>query len=465
MSQRVRAYALALLSVLVAAAFRFALVPVLGYTPGFAFFLVSAFVSGRYLGFGPSLFAVVSGVVPALALNALAPGFFPLDPLLLGGLVVYLGLGAIIIFACKSEHEARAELRREIVERQAAEDVLRAGEARLQGILDNTTAVIFLKDLEGRYILVNRRWRELFGATQRRMLGFTSHEPFPKEIADALQANDRLVAESGKPIEVEETVPHQDGLHTYITVKFPIKDAAQTVVAVGGISTDITERKRALEALEAEQELLRRAIEVQDQERQLICFEIHDGLVQYATGALMHLEAIRNKVEAPAIAAEVETALAALRKVVAEGRRLINGIRTPVLDDLGVFAALDQLIEEEERAHVEVEFVKHDNFGRMPRSAEEALFRIAQEALTNARKHSQSKKISIELGRQGDRVRLEVRDWGVGFTPSGATKGIHGIKGMYERARIAGGRCTVESAPGQGTKIVVDLPYLPRATT
>jgi len=91
---------------------------------------------------------------------------------------------------------------------------------------------------------------------------------------------------------------------------------------------------------------------------------------------------------------------------------------------------------------------------------EEAIYRITQEALTNIGKHSQSKSVRVELGRRGDRVHLEVRDWGVGFTPSNRSKGIHGLRGMTERARIVGGMCKIESSPGEGTRVVVDLPYL-----
>jgi signal transduction histidine kinase len=112
---------------------------------------------------------------------------------------------------------------------------------------------------------------------------------------------------------------------------------------------------------------------------------------------------------------------------------------------------------------VEVEFVKDSRLGRMTPDLEEALYRITQEAMTNVHKHSQSNKVRIELRRHDQRVHLSVRDWGIGFTPSkSAKKKVHGLLGMTERARIAGGRCTIESTPGQGTEVRVDLPYLAR---
>ena len=146
----------------------------------------------------------------------------------------------------------------------------------------------------------------------------------------------------------------------FATVKFPITDPNGLVTGMGGATTDITERRRALDSLKAEQELLRRTLEEQDRERQLIVYAVHDGLMQYAAGALMQLQSLELPPNNPAAQTLVESVIADLRRTVNEGRQLINGIRTPVLDDLGVVAALEQLIEEEDRAHVQVEFVKDD---------------------------------------------------------------------------------------------------------
>lgn len=461
MSAQPRDYGLAFVSVAATAAVRFLLIPVLGNRFGFDLFLISTFLTGRYLGFGPSVSALLGGAVPVALLHYLGPHPDLYDPYFLVGLLAYLALGAIVVFLCKSEHDARTALQREIAERMTAEETVGASESRLQAILNNTSAVIYLKDSQGRYLLTNKRYEEVFHITQQQLVGKTDAEIFPLDVVEKLQANDRQVRDTGLPLEFEEVVPHDDGPHTYVSVKFPIFDPAGQCYAVGGISTDISDRKRASDALEAEQELLRHTIELQDQERQLIAYEIHDGLVQYATGALMQLESMR---DAPsgAISEKIESVVEILQRAVAEGRRLINGIRTPVLDDWGVVAAIEHLIDEEERAHVEVEFVKDSALGRMAANIEEAIYRITQEALTNIGKHSQSKRVRIELGRTGDRVRLEVRDWGVGFTPSNGSRSVHGLKGMTKRARIAGGRFAIESAPGKGTKIIVDLPFLGR---
>ncbi len=117
-------------------------------------------------------------------------------------------------------------------------------ERRLQAILDNSAAVISLKDLEGRYQLVNRRWEELFHTGKGRALGRTDREIFPPETAERFRANDRAVLAAGKPIALEEQVVQDDGPHTYVAVNFPIQEPDGAASGVCGIATDITGRKQ-----------------------------------------------------------------------------------------------------------------------------------------------------------------------------------------------------------------------------
>ena len=134
----------------------------------------------------------------------------------------------------------------DVTERKAIEDVVRASEARLRGILDNTPAVISLKDLEGRYVLVNRGWEELFGVTNDQMVGITNYEllsktlsnHMSKEIADQFFTVDRTVIQTGEPIEFEDPMQYGDDPRLFLTVKFPIKEANDRITGVGGISIE-----------------------------------------------------------------------------------------------------------------------------------------------------------------------------------------------------------------------------------
>ena len=114
---------------------------------------------------------------------------------------------------------------------------------------DGSLAVIYVKDLEGKYLFVNRRFEELFHVRRDEMAGKTDYDLFPTESADAFRAVDRQVAATGAAVDAEEVAPNDDGPHTYFSIKCPLKDGSGKVSAVCGISTDITERKRAEDAL------------------------------------------------------------------------------------------------------------------------------------------------------------------------------------------------------------------------
>ncbi|MHC4675143.1 MAG: PAS domain S-box protein, partial [Planctomycetota bacterium] len=163
----------------------------------------------------------------------------------------------------------------DITERKQMEEVLRENEERLQAILDNTTAHIFLKDAEGRYMVANRHLQNLFKVPQEQILGKTDYDFFPKEIAETYRANTQKVLESGTSMEFEEINPEDDGLHTYLSVKFPIHDANGVPYAVCGVSTDITDRKRAEEALRES-----RDVERQFQKRLTALLDINSRLAQ-----------------------------------------------------------------------------------------------------------------------------------------------------------------------------------------
>ena len=136
---------------------------------------------------------------------------------------------------------------RDISERVRMEREMAAREERERAILDNTRAVIYVKDVDGRYQFVNRRYGELFELERGETIGKTDEELFPSEHARQFSRNDRHVCETGETITVEEVVPHADGEHTYVSVKFPLRNGEGRISAIAGISTDITDQLRSKE--------------------------------------------------------------------------------------------------------------------------------------------------------------------------------------------------------------------------
>lgn len=112
----------------------------------------------------------------------------------------------------------------------------------LEGIIDNTPSSIFVKNIEGRFLLVNRRAASFLHHTPDQLIGKTDYELFPQKIVERWRTNDRPILESGKLVQIEVVLHQDDGLHTYITTRFPLYDAQGVVYAIGGISTDVTER-------------------------------------------------------------------------------------------------------------------------------------------------------------------------------------------------------------------------------
>lgn len=136
---------------------------------------------------------------------------------------------------------------RDISERRQAEAALRESEERFRRIMENSPALIFIKDVEGRYLQTNRQFETIFRLTPSEIVGKTDLDVFPPEQAAAFRANDCRVLEAGTPMEFEEVAIHDDGPHTSLVVKFPLLDAQGRCYALCGIATDITDRKRAEE--------------------------------------------------------------------------------------------------------------------------------------------------------------------------------------------------------------------------
>ena len=122
-------------------------------------------------------------------------------------------------------------------------DTINKSKADFQAVMDNSPSVIYAKDKEGRYIFINQKWARLFDGEKKGIVGKTDHEIFESDFADIFIKNDLVVLESGQEINLEEVAPQEDGLHTYDTVKFPLRDEDGNIYAVCGISTDITDRR------------------------------------------------------------------------------------------------------------------------------------------------------------------------------------------------------------------------------
>ena len=180
----------------------------------------------------------------------------------------------------------------DITESERVDQALRESEARFRAVVDNSPTKIHIKDAEGRYTLINPVAEKLFGFTDEEARGKTTYDIFPKEVADAFTAHDRAVADSGETVEQTEEFTREDGVHTYLTVKFPIPDGQGGVAGIAAIGTDITERKKAEQEvanksalLETTFESISQGITVFDADLKLVAFnERYVDLMDYPPG-------------------------------------------------------------------------------------------------------------------------------------------------------------------------------------
>ncbi len=316
----------------------------------------------------------------------------------------------------------------------------------------------------GKPIWYSQRFKEL--------LGFRDEE-FPNVIESwqsRLHPDDRdrvmqAIADhvaNRAPYDVEYRLLTKQGEYRWFGARGrAIWDERGKPLRIAGSLRDITDRKQSETALRAEQELLRRLLDLQERDRQLVAYEIHDGIVQEMTGALMHLEDSSRRSPGQYDNVEYERSLKLLRQAVQEARRLVSGLRPPVLDELGVVAAVEYLINEARSDVPQIEYVHRTTFDRLAPPLETAIFRIVQESLTNIRKHSGSQQAKVELIEEGERIRLTVRDWGRGFDPNQIDEKRFGLQGIRERARLLGTCALIESRPGEGATVSVDFPLIP----
>jgi signal transduction histidine kinase len=213
---------------------------------------------------------------------------------------------------------------------------------------------------------------------------------------------------------------------------------------------------------------LERVISAQEEERRRIARELHDETGQSLTSLALGLQALEGVEHPEELKARTVELRSLVAKTLEEVHLLARALRPSILDDLGLVAALDRCVKGYEAATgLRMDFIARGFDGRrLPLHLETALYRIVQEALTNVVKHAQARNVSVLLERRGRDLVAVVEDDGQGFDidaarhSRGEGQGL-GIIGIEERVSLAGGRFTVESKPGMGTTVVVEMPLEP----
>jgi signal transduction histidine kinase len=212
--------------------------------------------------------------------------------------------------------------------------------------------------------------------------------------------------------------------------------------------------------LEAERRRLTEALTLAERDRQLLGYEIHDGVVQDLTAAAMLIEGAgrQAKFGSPEGQDSYSGGLRLLQESIAQARRLIQGLTTVALDDRGLVSALQRLAEKFRVHHgLPVTFACEMVDLKLPESTQHLLLRIAQESLYNVWKHAHASEVELRLATSGENLELSISDNGVGFEPAQVPPGHFGLEGIRARARVLDAELLFDTAPDHGTRVVVRL--------
>ncbi len=328
----------------------------------------------------------------------------------------------------------------------------------ISSILKYTPAVVYIKDKEGRYTLVNTRYEELFGVRSTEIRGKTDYDILPKAVADQFRATDAQVLKEARSLQVEEHIQQSDGLHTYLAIKFPIYDESGAISGVCGILNDITAVKKAQTQL---RRLSGSIMANQEKERSAIARELHDELGQVLTALRMDSVWIHDRLKGkdPAAAERALTMCRLIDKNIEDVRGMAFRLRPGVLDDLGLVDALEWYTADFERRTEIACIFEHENVPRLNETVSTAAYRIAQEALTNVARHAAANRVEVVLKTSNGFLTLAVVDDGRGFESRhlSDSEGL-GVAGMRERATLVGGVLDVQAQPQKGTRVYFKVP-------
>jgi signal transduction histidine kinase len=315
----------------------------------------------------------------------------------------------------------------QFIERKRAEEALRASEQQLQAIINNTSALVYVTDLEGRELLVNHG------------------------VSDGLRARHLAALQGAEPVECEEIVEEHGIRRTWLSQRFRLHDREGRPYALCGVSSDITDRKQA------EDDLRSLAVQLsvaEDAERRRLARDVHDSIGQTLSALKIELARLGDH--------KLHPSLELVDHVIAQIRSLTFDLYPSMLDDLGLLPTLESFVEQwSQRSRVEAAVRETGERCQLPLSVTNYLFRAIKELLSNVAKHARATQVLIAIHWQPSSVRIAVNDDGVGFDPDTALAPQHrrglGLADIRERVQFLGGRMLIDSTKA-GSQIVLELP-------
>ncbi len=373
---------------------------------------------------------------------------------IIGGFVSGLSLFSIRLLNRERQYVSELE--------EAHQDLARS-EQRYRGLFENAHDAILLQDLDGNILAANEASAKLTGYELGSLIGMNVKQFIPEEALEVARETKRKLL-NGESIDsvYDQTMVRKDGVELLLRQSVNLIADNGKPVAFQLIARDITDEKRMQDNL---QFYLQEATEAQEEERKRISRELHDETIQELVVLSQKLDML--SVESKTMSEEDRRRLEKLQQdtgnIMKGVRRLSQDLRPAALDRLGLIPALEWLLADtEEYSGLKTSISVAGEKRRLPERTELVLFRITQEAIRNTWRHSEATRVDLRIVFTSENVSISVSDDGVGFVPPKsmgdlAKDGKLGLAGMHERARLVGGTLTVESNPGKGTSIIVQV--------
>jgi PAS domain S-box-containing protein len=356
---------------------------------------------------------------------------------------------------------------------------LKESEEKYRSIFETANEGIWIVDLKGKILMANNQASETLGYPLEEIIGRSTTDFLIKNQERGIVTKMRKALSKGSKLTYERRLRHKNGSTVYLLVNSsPLLDYMGRHIANIGMMANITSRKKAENALaraKAELEVAnqqlkvygQRITQVQEEERKRIAYELHDDTAQYLSILKLQLDSLvqSGKVQDPEIMEKLRFLEKDADRAFQDVRRYSHELRPGVLEHLGLVAALEQIAEDINKVQqisvdVEVEGIEPE----ISEDVKLGFFRIAQEALNNSRKHAKSSRAVINLKFKKNGIEMLVSDNGTGFDVNEAAtrsslKGSLGLMSMQERAKLIGANLKIDSEPGKGTTIILQMPY------
>ena len=354
------------------------------------------------------------------------------------------------------------------IERHRIEQALQAERNLLRDVINSLRDMVYVRDLEGGYVVTNSAHARFLGAAQAAdVVGRTPFDFLPLDRAANLDADDHRVMNTRVPVlDRVESIPANGGeeARCFSTSKVPLLDASGEVIGVVGCFHDITEQKEAEEALHASDRQLRalagKLQTVREEDRTRIARELHDCIGQHLAVLRMSLGGLFAEKPPPrAVQRKLSTMAELIDSAIASVRGICADLRPPMLDELGLSAAIEWQVQQfQKRSGLDCRFAADGDI-RADAARSTALYRIVQESLTNVLRHAAARRVEVALTQGEAELRLTVRDDGRGIEDEQLRQQMSlGLRGMRERVETFGGGFEVRGIPGKGTVVTATVP-------